>query len=61
MSPCVTWLQTHLPVREGSGIATCHMALDVLWATSKREILSWSTSSVGLTYLRGMPVHSQDA
>jgi hypothetical protein len=26
VSPRVPWLQTHLPVREGSGVATCHRA-----------------------------------
>jgi hypothetical protein len=52
--------QTHLPVREGSGIATCLMALSVLWATCKRKLLSRSTYLAGLTCLRGVPVHSQD-
>jgi hypothetical protein len=58
VSSCVPRFQTRLLVREGSSIATYHMALDVLWATSKKEILSRSTYSVGPTYLRGMPVHS---
>jgi hypothetical protein len=30
-------------LREDSRVVICHMALDVLWATSKREILSRST------------------
>jgi hypothetical protein len=46
---------------KGSGIAMCHMALDVLWATSKREILNRSTYFAGPTCLRGVPVHSKDA
>jgi hypothetical protein len=60
VSPCIPQFQTLLPVREGSGIAMCHMALSVLWATSKREILSRSTYSAGPTYLRAMLVRSRD-
>jgi hypothetical protein len=40
-----------LPVLEGSDVSTCHMALGVLWATSKMEILSRFTYSVGPTYI----------
>jgi hypothetical protein len=32
--------------------------LSVLWATSKKEILSWSTYSTGPTYLQGVPMRS---
>jgi hypothetical protein len=49
--PRVPRFQACLSVREGSGVITCHMALGVLWATSKREILSRSTYLVGTTVL----------
>jgi hypothetical protein len=58
VSPRAPQFQTRLLMREGSDVATWHMALDVLWATSKREILSRSTYSAGPTYLRGRPVRS---
>jgi hypothetical protein len=61
VSPRVPWFQTHLPVQEGSSVATCHMALGVLWATGKREILGRSTYSAGHTYLRGVSINSWDA
>jgi hypothetical protein len=47
VSPRVPQFQARLLVWEGSGVATCHMAHDMLWATRKREILNQSTYSLG--------------
>jgi hypothetical protein len=61
VSPCVPWFQTRLLVREGSSVTTWHMALGVLWATTKRETLSWSTYLAGPIYLQHVTVRSREA
>jgi hypothetical protein len=49
------------PPPGAGGLLRRHVDLGVLWATSKREIFSRSTYSVGPTCLREVPVPSQDA
>jgi hypothetical protein len=58
VSPHVPLFQTHLPVWERSDVATYHMTLGMLWATSKREILSRSTYSTGPNCLQGVTISS---